>query len=98
MDDRELLELAEIGKRAIAEHAAWVARNKTRKEHRDFLRSYERETGEWFDVNQAEQEDVARHTELLKPAQDAQKKLTSARAATRRAIVRAAAEIGRTKP
>lgn len=98
MDDRELLELAEIGKRAVAEHAAWVARNKARKEHRDFLHSYERETGEWFAVEQAEQEDVTRHHELLKPAQDAQKKLTSARAATRRAIVRAAAEIGRALP
>lgn len=95
MSDIELLELSEVGRRAIAENDAWKARNKAREEFREWRRKYLGETGEWFDRDEAETEDVEVFDMLKRCADDSQKALATARAATRRAIVRAAAAIGK---
>ena len=107
MDDRTLLEraakaagpLAEIGALAHAEHAAWVSRNQARNAMRAFYGKYRDETGEWFDRGDAidggdEFGEVPKFDKLRSDLKDAQRRLNAARAATRRAIVRAAAEIG----
>lgn len=93
--DRELLELAAM---AISEYEAWKERNSTRRALRDWLRKYAKETGEFFDDALSLPEDIDAHTELSKSAKAAQRLLISRRAATRRAIARAAAEIGRNMP
>jgi hypothetical protein len=93
VNDRELLA---IGRLAVAEHAAWIARNAARAALHGFFKKYRSDTGEMFLVGEGEPEDDAVFYSLQEPARAAQKALTKARAATRRAIVRAAAEIGRT--
>jgi len=93
--DKELLELAA---KAISENAAWKSRNLARNALRKFYIDYTDETGERFDrsdcVEGGEFEDVTKFDELSKAAKAAQRILTTKRAATRRAIVRAAAAIG----
>lgn len=93
--DRELLELAA---RVMEEYAAWRARNAARKSLRIFYRAYTDETGERFDrgdcIDGGMHEDVAAFDAVSVPAKEAQRILTTKRAATRRAITRAAAEIG----
>lgn len=82
---------------AVAEHKAWKARNEARTALRQFFKSYTDETGERFDrddcLHGGMHEDVAAFDAVSKPAKEAQRKLTSARAATRRAVVRAYAAI-----
>ena len=109
--DRELLELAakasgplaQIGRLVATEHEAWKARNKARRELRSFYLAYTERTGVFFDrddelENGDEDGDVVKF-DLLKAAYDASVHvLASARSATSRAIVRAAAEIGRAMP
>ena len=105
LTDRALLELAAkaagplaaVGVAALREHAAWVERNKTRSRVRSWLETYTKETGEWFVREEAEADDISAHDELRSASKNAQRSLTTARAATRRAIVRAAAEIERAK-
>lgn len=105
--DRELLmlaaksagPLADIGWLAAFEHSAWLDRNRNRSALRAFYRDYTAVTGEWFDRGDAIDGeggggDVPKFDKLKAELKDAQRKLTAARAATRRAIVRAAAEIG----
>lgn len=92
LTDRELLE--RVGRLALHEHAAWVARNKARKALRTWLHSHRAATGEWFDRDVAESEDVAALDALRQTATAAQKRLTTARATTRRA----AAAIGAGQP
>lgn len=94
--DRELLELAAIGKLAVAEHTAWLVRNLERNKVRDFLNEYRENTGEWYVDEEAEPEDRTLFSSLSASLKMTQGKLATARAATRRAIVRAAAEIGET--
>lgn len=93
--DRDLL--VGIGELSMREHAAWKARNEARKVLRAFFKNYTDETGERFDrgdcVDGGMHEDVAAFDAVSKPAKEAQRKLTTARAATRRAIVRAAASM-----
>jgi len=99
MDERTLLVVAA---KAIEEHVAWKARNSARKALRTFYRNYSDETGERFDrddcIAGGMHEDAAAFDAVSNPAKEAQQKLTSARAATRRAIVRAAAAIGEKMP
>lgn len=107
MSTRELLEkaakaagpLAAIGALAYAEHAAWINRNKARNALRSFYSDYRSLTGEWFDRGDAidggdEDGDVPKFDKLQADLKNAQRKLSTARSATRRAIVRAAAAIG----
>ena len=93
--DKELLG---VSAKAIAEHAAWKVRNLARSALRSFYNDYSGETGERFDredcVHNGESEDVTKFDSLSKAAKAAQRILTTKRAATRRAIVRAAAAIG----
>jgi hypothetical protein len=95
-DDRTLLELAAIGRLAVAERAAWIARNAARAALRGFFKQYRHDTGEWFAVGEGEPEDDAVFYSLQEPSKAAQKALTKARAATRRAITRAAASLADT--
>lgn len=107
MTDRELLDkaaraagpLAAIGALAYAEHSAWINRNKARNALRSFYSDYRSLTGEWFDRGDAidggdEDGDVPKFDKLKADLKDAQRKLSTTRSATRRAIVRAAAAIG----
>lgn len=109
--DRELLELAAkaagplatIGNLASIEHSAWLKRNAARNEMRAFLKAYRELTGEWFDRGDAidggdEDGDVPKFDKLRSDLKDAQQKLTAARSATRRAVVRSAVEIGKAIP
>lgn len=101
-DDRTLLEkaaraagpLVNIGELAVREHAAWVTRNAVRLAFHGWLKKYRRDTGEWFEVGTGEPEDDAMYYALREPVKPAQQALSRARAATRRAIVRAAASLG----
>jgi len=77
----------EIGLLAIAEYAAWKERNEKRKAYRAWLKWYLDATGEWYEKG-GELEDDEAHYRLHAEAVAAQKKLTTARAATRRAIAR----------
>jgi len=107
MDDKTLLEraaraagpLATVGNLALIEYAAWIRRNAARNSLRAFYKAYRELTGEWFDRGDAvdggdEDGDVPEFDRLNADLKDAQRKLTSARSATRRAITRAAAAIG----
>jgi hypothetical protein len=93
--DKELLGAAA---KAIAEHAAWKVRNSARNALKKFYRDYTDETGELFDrgdcVDGGEFEYVTKFDELSNSLKKEQRNLTTKRAATRRAIVRAAAAIG----
>lgn len=95
MSDREL------AAKAIDEHEAWKARNAARLALRKFFKAYRADGGEYFDraemVRWGELEDVAKFDALTAEVKATQRALTTKRAATRRAIVRAAAEIGKTK-
>jgi len=89
--DKELLEA--IAQCAIAEYAAWKNRNLHRKHHMDFLHNFRLESGEYFD----EEVDAQYHDdyfELKARRKEYQTKYATARAATRRCIVRAAAAMG----
>lgn len=102
MTDRELLEMeakANIGNLAIAEHVQWVTRN----EARDALKRKLRDCGlsrqelsaedwDWEPVDWAEWQ------ALLSAEKKAQMKLDTLRAAARRAIVSAVAEIDKAMP
>ena len=99
--DRELL--ASIGDLACAEHAAWSDRNKKRAALKSFYKEFTSTTGEWFDAddeiaNGDEDGYAARFEKLKADAVESQRTLIKARSATRRAIVRAAAEIGKAMP
>lgn len=99
--ERELL--ASIGDLACAEHAAWAERNKKRAALQSFYQEFTKTTGEWFDAddeiaNGDEDGYAAKFEKLKAESKEAQQALTKARSATRRAIVRAAAEIGKDKP
>ena len=84
--------LADVGRLAIAERAAWMDRNAKRGELRAWRHAYLVATGEWYAAG-GEPEDDDEHERLQAIASDAQKALSKARAATRRAI----ANIGETK-
>lgn len=69
----------------LLEMSAWRARNAARSKLRDFYRKYKNETdGGWFDEDGAEPDEIRDRDMLDKDAKAAQKKLTAARAATRR--------------
>jgi hypothetical protein len=95
MSDNGLIDLAA---KVIEEHEAWLSRNAARKALREWRRNYQDETGEYFDRDTSEEneemEDVQKFDELRGAARRAQSVLAKKRAATRRAITRAAA-IGR---
>lgn len=95
MTDREILELARIGKLAVAENDARRVRDALRKEFRSFLRDLCPEPRDYIDEENDEPEIVDEMVRLRDAKRKAQQKLDTARAATRRAIVRAAAEIGK---
>lgn len=98
MDDKELLEFLElttVGRLAMSEHEAWKARNTARRAFYEWLRSYRSETGDYYERDHAEPADRVEFSRLLSEKDAAQGRLATARAATRRAIVRAAAGIAR---
>lgn len=86
-DALAVLAVAGIGHLAIAEHAAWKDRNAKRVAYRKWLKAYRSETGEWYEHGHEPEDDKA-HDALEKASNEAQRLLTLARAATRRAIVR----------
>lgn len=93
--------LANIGRLALAEHEAWKSRNAARTAFRDWCATYHLETDEYFDPSSDvhhEPGELAAYRELLTASKKAQSKLQVARAATRRAIVRAIADAGKVKP
>ena len=94
-EDRELLEA--VAKAAINEHEAWKARNAARRAKREFWWQYKDATGEWFVKSEAEPDDIAKFAPLEAADKAARRRYATARAATRRAIVRAAAAIGGAK-
>jgi ribosomal protein S20 len=77
-----------IGKLAIKEHAAWRERNDARSALRTWLKVYRSNVEEPYDDEGAEPEDRAAFNQLRKEADIAQRVLTTARAATRRAVLR----------
>ncbi len=95
MDDRTLLKLAA---KALAEHAAWVARNAAREAMKQWRRDVGLDRGQDFGPGDYDEEDVPAIRKLIEDAASTQRKLGTARAATRRAIVRAAAAIGGRMP
>jgi hypothetical protein len=95
-------DLAEIGRRAMAEHQAWKERNAARSALRKFFKAYTEETGERFDrgdcLDGGMHEGVAAFNAVSKLLAESQRRLTSARAATRRAVAKVIKEaVGDTK-
>jgi len=69
----------------LLEMAAWRERNAMRKKLRDFYNKYKNETdGGWYLEEHAEPDESNEHDALRKAAKAAQRKLNTARAATRR--------------
>lgn len=77
-----------IGELAIKEHAAWAARNKARAALRNWLKAYRSNVGDHYEHEGAEPDDRTEFNELTREAGMHQRLLTTARAATRRAVVR----------
>lgn len=87
--------LLNVAARAIAEHAAWTARNQARKALQKWKRDAGYERGEEIKEGDWEAEDWAEIKAMESAASTAQRKLETARAATRRAIAKAADTQGR---
>lgn len=83
--------LLPIAWRAGAEHKAWVARNEARKAMKDWLWRIGFERGERPAESDLEPEDWAEWQALVSAASATQRKLNTARVATRRAVARATA-------
>jgi hypothetical protein len=83
--DRELLTIAA---RAIAEYTAWTARNEARTAAKKWRRDGGFERGEEISENTTDDEALAEWRALESAAMRSQRKLSAARAATRRAVVR----------
>ncbi|MNQ49918.1 hypothetical protein D3C85_638400 [compost metagenome] len=77
-----------IGELAIKEHAAWRERNDARAALRTWLKVYRRESDDHYEHESAEPEERAAFDILRRDATKAQRVLTTARAATRRAVAR----------
>ena len=85
--------LQQIARLAIAEYSAWVERNAAKEAYRDWLTNFRSETGEDFcfevDFEQLEPEGKKDYQSIVYRKNMAQRKLGTARAATRRAIKKA---------
>lgn len=83
MDAEKVDGLAEVGCLAVAEHCAWRERNTKRLIYRAWLKNYREQSGEWYEPGG---DDDDEHDRLKADKQDAQRILSKARSATRRAI------------
>jgi hypothetical protein len=81
--------LKRIGELAIAEHAAWTARNSSRAAMKKWHREGGFERGEEVSEATTDAEALTEWKALESEAIRTQRRLTTARAATRRAIARA---------